>query len=172
MSRYPQISPDLAVQAHYETCRRNGCNDNLAKILALRQPPATRTDREFFRGVGTLADQFSGAEDQLDEVVRRARARGYEPGVNDFYSEAVADDIGDPKGFIRPTDGRQETQRRYDQRMLEMAAAAQSSDAGPPIAREIIDREVGQQIARDPGLATKRTQIEEDFINRHAVPSA
>jgi hypothetical protein len=40
--KYPQVSDDPKVQAHYEECRRNGCSHKLAEMLAFRKPPRFR----------------------------------------------------------------------------------------------------------------------------------
>ena len=107
----------------YAEAKANGCNDRLADMLASRQAPGAMTDREFFEGRGTLADQFAGAEGQLAKVVAAARAQGYEPKPNDVYVPTLANSIGDPLAFVPPTGGRNHVRRVCEQRQTSCEGA-------------------------------------------------
>lgn len=78
----------------------------LRDIIETRQFPGTMSDREFFAGHGTLADQFKGEEKVLEKVVSEARRQGYNPNPNDVYVPRLAMSIGDPAAFVSPTGGR------------------------------------------------------------------
>lgn len=98
--KYPVISANPEVQALYERCRREGTDHNLAVMFAERRPPGCVTNKVFLRGFGKLRDQFQSQED-FNVVLQGARAKGYEPSSNDVYLSAIADDIGDPKAFVK-----------------------------------------------------------------------
>lgn len=99
----PIISPLPYVQEHYETCRRNGCNHNLAEMLAFKTAPASRTDDDFFRGVGTLDKQL-GDDDghyQAQVLANYAKATGGgRPNENYVYNAGLAEFPGDPRAFL------------------------------------------------------------------------
>ena len=113
---YPKVSDDRQEQAHYERLmRRSGGNHEYARRIAVgalfHGTTGLVTDVEFLRGAGTLAQQFEGAEDQLEDVLAGARARGFTPGIHDKYIGAIADDVGDPKAFVPPTGARHHVKR-------------------------------------------------------------
>lgn len=110
------VSDNPLTQAFYEEMRSRGESHNMAELLALRQFPGTMTDREFFEGQGTLADQFKGDEAMLNTIIERARSKGYNPNPNDVYVSALANDVGDPLAFVPPTGGRGHIQKVCEKR--------------------------------------------------------
>lgn len=145
------------------------------KILGTR-PPGAVTDREFFANRGTLADQFDGDPEGLKAVVAGARARGYNPSASDVYLETLADDIGDPAGFVPASGGRGHIKKVCEARGDECRGMVNVKpvrfdpppDAGPSLAEDIIQEGVADQIRHDRSLASKREQVQEAFVERHA----
>jgi hypothetical protein len=110
----------------FKTVKHNGstflveaATGKVIKRLGVSFAAGAVTDRELFRGHGTLGDQFDGADDQLDEVTKRAIARGYRPNVNDVYMPTLADDVGDPKAFVPASEGRHHIKKVCEERNWE-----------------------------------------------------
>ena len=99
MISLPNISDDPRVQAFYAQMRTAGESHNLAEMLALREGPHLSTDTRFMAGSKTLRDQFP-SEDELNRVVKLAKAQGYTPKSTDFYDGNLATKCGDPAAFI------------------------------------------------------------------------
>ena len=94
------------------------------KALAVARPDlrskyagfGTMTDREYFRGQGTLLDQFTGEEHILEAHIKQAKKDGYTPGINDVYNPMIANKPGDGKAFVPPTGGRGHIKRVCQER--------------------------------------------------------
>lgn len=113
---YPIVSKNREEQAHYERLMRiSRGNHEYAKRIAVgarfHGTVGLVTDTDFMRGHQSLGQQFEGAEDQLEDVVTAARARGYEPQRTDKYIGALADDLGDPKAFVPAASSRHHVKR-------------------------------------------------------------
>jgi len=173
---YPTISADPAVQKLYEASRRLGNSHKCAEMLAFHRPPNAVTDREFLRGIGTLADQFDGDTVGLKAVVENARAHGYNPSYTDFYNKGLANFPGDPLAFIPADSARGHVKRVCESRgdSCHGMVNVKARDVGPPpddkpgIAPDIVQRHVNAQIKRDPSLSGKKAELCEAFIERHA----
>ena len=102
-----QARGPLAVEI-YTGCIERGESVMLAEMLALRQAPRGMTEDIFFEGIGTLDNQFKGAEGaaQLDRITSEAQKHGYRPGYNDYYCGQLASFPGDPDAFVPRTGGR------------------------------------------------------------------
>lgn len=140
--------------------------------------PGTLSDREFFAGRGTLADQFQGDEQTLKLLVAEAQRRGYTPGPNDVYTPTLARDFGDPLAFVPPTGGRghikkvcemrgDECQGLVNVKSREMVGPSKQDD-GPPLAEDIVTEGVAAEIRQNPDLVTRKAEVREAFIERHA----
>lgn len=83
--------------------------------------PKLKTDTEFHARRGTLVDQLGGDEAWAKFITKRAKERGYNPGVNDVYiSQLVRSEVGpgDPQAWIKPSEGRAEVAKRCRARGL------------------------------------------------------
>ncbi len=140
-------------------------------------PTAVFDSSRLIRGNGTLADQFAGEEANLETMVATARAGGYNPSPNDTYKPALAEFPGDPLAFVPADDPEGHIRRVCKQ---QGKACRGVVDYTPPVRDpepdglvrginpEIVGEAVAMQIADDPGLAGKREQLTEDYVNRHA----
>lgn len=106
MTSYPQISDDPGVQAAYESMRDAGESHNISEMLATKRLPGSLTDREFFRGAGTLADQFRGEEEMLTTLAANARREGVSLNYTDVYCPPIAEYPLDPKACVPAGGGR------------------------------------------------------------------
>ncbi len=128
------------------------------------------------RGQGTLADQFKGDDENLDLLTATATQHGRRPNPNDVYKPALANFPGDPAAFVPCDDPENHVlnvckARGEDCRGVVNYTAPQKDpepDTGPPIAEDIIQREVGRIIHKDPSLASKRPRVREEFIEKHS----
>lgn len=78
-------------------------------------PPSVQSDTTFHKGRGTLLDQMEGDDAAVHRLTEKAKARGYTPGANDVYISQLADSLGDPKAFFKPSEGRAELKKRLEQ---------------------------------------------------------
>lgn len=175
---YDVISTDPAVQAHYELCRSKGTSHNLAMIFATRRAPGSLSDREFFAGRGTLSDQFRGDERTLDLLVAEAKNKGYSPSPNDVYVSALANDFGDPLAFVPAAGGRGHVKKVCEMRghgceglvSVKPSGMIDPPQNGPRLAEDIVADGVAAEIRKNPDLASRREEVREAFIERHAPP--
>lgn len=174
-----KISGDPAIQQCYLECLRNGCAPRLAEMLALQQPPGCQTDREFTLGQGTLAQQFDGEEQVLEQLVAKSKRMGYTPDYTDVYTPTlVRPEVGpgDPQAFVPAVNGRSHVKRVLERNnwsgygMVNRKRVEVEPEPGPPIDPEIVGREVGRMIHENPSLAPRRAQLAEEFVHRHADP--
>ena len=93
---------NAAIQSRYEDARRRGESHNMAEMLAYRQPPGSRTDDDFFRGVGTLDKQLQDRDGHyINEVTSNYRkATGHDVNPNYVYQQGLAAYPGDPRAFV------------------------------------------------------------------------
>jgi len=116
---YPIVSDNPAIQAQYIAFRRAGQSHGMASIFATRRAPGAKTDREFFSGMGTLADQFRGEEYVLEKMVKIAESHGRKPHYTDVYQPGIANFPGDPEAFVPASGGRGHVQRVCEKRGLD-----------------------------------------------------
>ena len=98
MSRYAEVSADPVVQAHYESCRRQGTSHSLALMFAERCPPMSNTDREFLEG-RVNGNQFEGQEWVGDLYKKKAEAAGVST-TGKVYIAGLASEPGDPRAWV------------------------------------------------------------------------
>lgn len=143
----------------------------MAEMLASRRAPASRTDSDWFRGKGKLLDQFGGNEYVTQGVVTAARAHGYNPNANDVYMAGLARFTGDPQAFVPPCGGTGHVKKVIEERDVEPIVSPgwesvfkhkRQRDPVPPkktkLAKDLVDRGVGQLLKQDPGLAARPSQ--------------
>lgn len=137
----------------------------------------TVTDRELFRNQGTLADQFAGAEDQLDYVVKTAQRHGYRPSYTDLYLPSLARFPGDPKAFVPASGGRGHirsvcAERGHDCEGIVQYRAPRGTRGEPPkrLSERIVERIARAKITAEPSLARRdQRELREEIIENHAV---
>ena len=89
-----------------------------ATIISRRSCGAV-TDRELFRGKGTLLDQFGDdaiGRKELKEYVANAKQAGGKPHYTDLYIPGLADFPGDPRAFVPASEGRGHIRRQCEAR--------------------------------------------------------
>ncbi len=124
------------------------------------------TDREYFRGKGTLADQFAGQERELEFCVANAQRQGYRPSIHDIYDPGLALCKGDKDGFISPTGGRAQVKRR----VAELTAEGPIPKA-VKLAPDIIESIRRDRIAENPDLAhVNQRELRESIVDKHGNP--
>ena len=155
------ISNRPDVQAHYIECRSppNNCNEKLARIFALRQPPNTvGTDRAFMEGSHT-------DETDMTRVLRGiAEAQGVSTAGKRFVGSR-ARWPGDPRAWVSSLDD----VRRIDR---EDADPAWEPEEVPDnfIAPHIVDEHVERRAAHDPDLAAKPIDEQREIVKESLQP--
>jgi putative FmdB family regulatory protein len=136
--------------------------------------PAVQTDNTFFANVGTLRDQFGGNDRELKRVVSAAKRQGYTPNYTDFYCPSLANRPGDPKAFIPACGGRSYVRKLCEERGVSCEGMVNyKAPEGRPrprvkLAERTIRRLMREAIRKDPGLASKKNELREQIIDRHA----
>lgn len=146
-------------------------------MLASRKAPASRTDNDWFRGKGKLLDQFGGNAEVTAGVVSAARHHGYNANENDVYVPQIAEFIGDPKAFVPACGGLGHIKKVCETRDIDCEGAVthrRVRDPKPPqkvkLAKDLVDRGVGQLLKEDPGLAVRPIQeLRERVIEERSV---
>lgn len=168
-----RITPDGTYEKHEEI-------PDLGNIAAMAKegvaPSLLGGDTYFFAGKGTLAQQFAGAEDQLDFIVARAKRNGYNPNPNDVYEGALARFPGDPAAFVPPSGGINHIKKVCEERDIacEGAYKRERTHKDPNPEKPFIDKKVYKRLARDivkddPSLAKKSKQeIKAAVYDKHA----
>lgn len=177
VQEFPTISDEPEVQSLYEECRRQGSSHRLAEMLACRQGPSLCTEREMYRHVGTLADQFDGEEHNLQLLAAKAKARGREVNYTDIYNPAIAKEPLDPEALVPRGQAKSYIRKRCLENDWECHGSVEvkrsfrdfekNVKSIPRVNPEIVEREVAAQIAADPGLAPKKEQLKQEFIDKH-----
>ena len=172
----PLVSDNISVQAFYEYLRGKGESHNMAEMLAFQQAPRAMTDAVFFEGFGTIEKQFAGDEKVRDQLIKRARAAGYNPNPNDVYLSAIARYPGDPEAFVPATGGRGHIKKVLTERGWESDGAVKTKARQPeeapksvPLAKDIVNRKVGQAHRDNP--ETKRMdqgELRHNIIKKHS----
>ncbi len=102
---YPIVSNDPAKQAQYVTMRKAGQAHGMAAILATRRAPGAKTNRELFRGIRPLGDQFNGEENMLRRLQANAEREGVSVGYNSLYVPGLAKYPMDPLACVPSSEG-------------------------------------------------------------------
>lgn len=158
MSTYQIISTNPRVQAFYVALRNKGESHNMAEICALRRAPGIETDDTFLAGFGTLADQFSGDEKQLQQRVNISEQHGYKPNVNDVYIHGLARFPGDPEAFVGHGKGKGHIKKLLEKRgwsadgAVKVKGRPSEPDDKPKLA-DSIGKQLGRRmVKKDPAL--------------------
>lgn len=171
--KYPVVSSDPRVQALYVKCRKNlraqakregkpsdaSADHRFAEMLAFHQAPRSLTDREFYQGMGTLADQFKTDPQHLQTVTAAAQRRGYRPNPNDVYVPTLAREPGDPMAFISPSGGRGELKKRAEALGVEGNGVVKTRGRAPtedPLKRQHLAPDVMNQLVAHEARKAKR----------------
>lgn len=155
--RFPLVSHDPAIQAHYERCRLEGTSHTLAEMFAFRQPPMSNTDREFLEG-HCNGNQFEDAPHIGDWYAARAREAGVDP-KGKVYLHGLARYPGDPEAWVS---GRGDVQKVVESRGWSCQGAVNvkaRDDVAPApavgVADDIVEQRVMQKIDKDPSQALR-----------------
>jgi hypothetical protein len=149
--KYPIISSDRRIQAHYVKARRAGTSHNLAEMFALRLPPMSNSDREFLEG-HVNGNQFANNPQIGNLYRRRARAAGVNP-TGKVYLSGLAEYPGDPRAWIS---GRGDAARLCEERgweadgAVKVRAARQVEHPEVEVADDILDDEADKILAAHP----------------------
>lgn len=102
LTGYPIIDPNPQIQNEYLRLRAHGESHNIAEMLATRSAPNSRSDADFFRGMGTLDKQIGDDPHSMQQVVDgyRAATGGRNPNPNYSYQAGLAQFPGDPRAFV------------------------------------------------------------------------
>jgi putative FmdB family regulatory protein len=140
--------------------------------------PGLQTGTSFFAGAGTLLDQCGGDDREAERIVRAARRKGYNPSPNDLYLPTLAQEPGDPRFFISREGGRDQLKRACDAAGVRCRGLI---DYDPPklndkepqkptkLAERTIRRYMRAAVKQDPTLASKKRELREQIIQRHAL---
>lgn len=149
----------------------------LCEMFASRQAPSSVSDRELFKGWGTLDKQFGNDPKYLQHITRTAQRHGYRPNASDMYHPGLADFAGDPKAFIPATGGRGHVMKVIKQRnvtvdepLYKHKATEPSEDPWKkrvPLAEKIVKRLMKQYIQKDPSLAKNKRELRQRIIATH-----
>lgn len=172
---------DHAVLLTYLELREQGQAHRWAAMCACQKPPGSKTEREFFAGRHTLAQQFAGNEGQLEAIVAAARRKGFEPSASMIYDSTLADDLGDPKAFISAGGGTTELRRK-----IEFAGCGTIDGAvrvkprqpdrpieAGPLAPDLVQEIIDQKIQENPDLArVDKRDLAADIRHKHGFTDA
>lgn len=164
------------VQERFLSLIEQGNSPRLAEMLALRQPPASNTEREFLDANcrrGSLLDQMGGHEDAVAHRVAVARAHGLNVTANSHaYCPEIAPSAGHPFGWISKDNARGD----YD-RALAMMNMRKTRDGDiehtpeevtyTPLAGDIVNEAVRDMLAA--GSREDVRELQQAAIERHGV---
>jgi hypothetical protein len=150
-------------------------------MLATQIAPTADTDREFFRGVGKLEDQFGGEghTNDMDKVIATAVRHGYRPNPNDVYTPSLARFRGDPLAFVPPTGAKSHIKKVCEQHGWEcdgsVKVKAREPESDPwddrkPLANDIVQQHIQSRVSANPELArADQNELKQEVIDRHAL---
>jgi len=155
----------------------DGSGYRFAQMLAVRRGPGVRTDATYYRGQGTLEQQFEGAPcGALETLIASAKAHGYKPNIHDVYDAGLARFHGDPQAFVPPVDARLHIRQVCEERGVacsgpvtvkrrELENPPENCRLAPDIANEIVD----YMIHENPELRYKadRRELLEEAVLKH-----
>jgi hypothetical protein len=154
-------------------------------LLRVKGPPKRSTldvcttvhdSSRLTKGHGTLAHQFRHSPKHLKQLIANAKREGVKLDMHDIYNPTLCREGYplDPQAVMPQDDATGHCLRRAKATGRSLEGDVVSYDAPPVIEKatplvdpKIVNREVNAQIQQNPGLATKRTKLEEDFINKH-----
>lgn len=153
--KYPVISSNPAVQAHYEAARREGTSHSLAEMFALGQGPTLKTDATFLAGLSTNGSQFENTPHFGDYYAAEARKHGQDP-KGKVYLSGLAAFPGDPEAWV---EGRADIKRVAEKRGWGVRGAVDVKvcTEGPPLpsgpAEDLVAERMQRMVANNPELA-------------------
>lgn len=170
----------------YFSRREEGMSHNFAAMLACQSFPGCKTEAIYFEGRHTLAQQFAGNEGQLEAIVARARARGFEPSPNMVYEPGLADDVGDPNAFISPSGGTTELRRKLEAAGKSCEGLIQVKGRAPRgpgaagfLAQDLVNDMIATEVKSNPDLAARlkekpgaRRELTEALREHHGFTDA
>jgi hypothetical protein len=173
--RDPELAQNQERLLFYLELREQGNDHRLAAMFACQRAPAANTDREFFEGRHTLAEQFQGNDRQLAAVIAAARKQGYDPKPTDTYLPTLAQTTGDPQAFIPAGGGRSHVRRVCEERGLTCMGAVNIKGREPEkpiepgkLAPDLVAEIIEQKIAANPDLArVDRRDLAEEVQYQH-----
>lgn len=164
---YPIISLSIEVQKAYLEMRDNGVDHKLAEMLALRSPPMSNTDREFWHGKCN-GNQFEQTPWVGDAYRRQAEDCGVDP-TGKVYISQLADYPGDPRAWV---DGRGDVQRICEERGWGSTGSVNvkaRNDLAPEpdvaIADDIMQDLVEDKMEASPGISAQ--EAKEAVTSKH-----
>lgn len=166
------------VQARYRDLLKRGNAAPFAEMLALRQAPASKTDRELLSGRGMLADQV-GCPHQLAAIVEAAQRQGYTPNANDVYDPGLARTMGDPEAFIPAQDARGHVKRICEKRGWAADGMVKVKHRPPDVepenvrlAPDLIEDKMRAAIRENPDLARRdKAELAAEIVEKHGMPA-
>ena len=160
----PKVSDNMQIQRAYEECRENGCSHMLAEMLALRQPPMSKTDREFLEGHcnGNQFERTPYAGNYYRKVAKKA---GMDI-TGKVYQAGLAEYPGDPHAWVS---GRSDVKRRCEEKGwgCDGAVTLPVRNIRAPdeiaVADDILEERVQDAIDQQPELASKRAELKHEI---------
>lgn len=144
---------------------------NIKDICDSQKFPGLRTDTSFHTGRGTLLDQLDGDELAAKKVTDAAKKRGYTPGANDVYISQLADKMGDPKAFFKPSEGRAELKKRLEQsgKGVDMPGLKVESKMPDERKRPALNPRLAKQMAREYRSSGEHSSMSDKELLSHVV---
>lgn len=170
----PQFDGSSSARSSYVQCRKNGCSVNMAKMLALQQPPTDKSDRRF------LCDLSPRKQGNKQELARelKYRKQAERAGIShtgSVYLSALADKRqgADPGAWIS---SRSDLQRVAQERRLKISGAVECDytdqtvmempDIG--VSPKLVEEEVRKIESRsaEPLTPKKRNMLREQVFEK------
>lgn len=158
---YLTYNLDESQAKHYKTCLKRGCSNSFAIMLALRSPPAAKSDREFGFGFGANESQFAADEKTGNQIVAATKKKdpGFSPRGK-VYIGTLARETGDPEAWVDRTSARSDVKRIIEQRGWSCSGMVESEGrAGPPeenkkrlVAHDLVAKEAAKLERENPKL--------------------
>jgi hypothetical protein len=175
---FPQVTSDPVAQARYEQMRMAGESHSMAEMLSTHSFPGAVTDATFMKGRHNHAGLESMSDDSRNYYLQQAEQAGVSTG-GQAYMASLARFPGDPTAWV---DSRADVERVARQNGMAVTSPTinvdppRYFDPGPPtiVAPELVNREVAQMIAENPGLKNDAPGLRQDIIEKrrgyHALP--
>jgi hypothetical protein len=166
----PTISPYPEIQESYVRMRRGGQSHNMAEMLAVRIPSGTRnTDRAFLEG--RHSSYGLEATKMPEDYIRIAKQAGVNPHGKVYVSQ-LASKRGDPRAWVSSLG---EVGDRCRESGRGCSALGIKAPEPPPtqqirLAEDIVQEEMGKALVKNPGKATKLSELRREVIEKHGSP--
>jgi hypothetical protein len=171
VENFPLVSEDRGVQCAYEEMRRSGESHAIAEILALRQTPASRTDREFLLG-DVNCNQFA-ADPESGKLYRSVAEQSGVSVAGKKYISQLARFPGDPQAWVS---GRGDVERVCRKNgwgcsgMVNVKPGPTPYRPNEPVGEDIVMEEVDSVIRKNPDAALGRKEIAAE-VRKNVSPS-